>query len=49
MHPIFKMHFYIFEKIYKKLKQNFFVYMSMFYVPTKFFQQKPTFYMVYVK
>jgi hypothetical protein len=23
--------------------------MSMFYVPTKLFQQKPTFYMVYVK
>jgi hypothetical protein len=33
----------------KNLKQKCFVYMSMFYVPTKLFQQKITFYMVYVK
>jgi hypothetical protein len=41
MHPLF-------ENI-KKLKQKYFVYMSMFYVPTKLFQHKSTFYMIYVK
>jgi hypothetical protein len=41
--------FLIYLKISKKLKQNCFVYISMFYVPTKLFQQKPTFSMIYVK
>jgi hypothetical protein len=40
--------FDIFENI-KNSKQKCFVYMTMFYVPTKLFQQKQTFYMIYVK
>jgi hypothetical protein len=41
--------FLIYLKISKNSKQKCFVYMSMFYVPRKLFQQKVTFYMVYVK
>jgi hypothetical protein len=36
MHPLFE----IYLKISKKLKQKCYVYMSMFYVPTKLFSRK---------
>jgi hypothetical protein len=40
--------FYIFENV-KKFKQKCFVYNSMFYVSTKSFQEKTTFYVIYLK
>jgi hypothetical protein len=42
------MHFYIFENV-KEFKQKCFVYISMFYVSTMSFQEKPTFYVIYLK
>jgi hypothetical protein len=39
----------IYLKILKNLKQKCFVYVSMFYEHAKLFQQKPSFYMAYLK